>query len=62
MQHTEFLIIARKLFDESWAFEISRRLSINIRTVKRWGSGSRPIPKAVAGIMRFWAGSANEEE
>lgn len=61
MQHDEFITIARKLFDDSWAYEISRRLAINVRTVKRWGSGQRPIPEAVAGIMRFWIGAQNDD-
>ena len=59
MPHEEFLHIALDLFGESWAYEISKRLNLNIRTVQRFASGKREVPDAVAGILRFWAGANN---
>ena len=60
MQSEEFLAIALELFGEGWAYELHKRLQINIRTVKRWGSGVRPVPPAVAGMMLFWQGARHD--
>lgn len=54
MTPDDFLSIALRVYGETWAKEISKRLGINIRTVQRWGTGARDIPEGVAAVMRFW--------
>lgn len=60
MTTEDFLIHANELFGENWAYEISKRLSINVRTVQRYGSGRREVPDAIAGILLFWKGARND--
>lgn len=54
MSTAEFLGIAFTLFGDGWAYQIHKRLGINIRTIQRMGSGKKEIPEGIAAIMRFW--------
>lgn len=54
MQPDDFYDLVRELWGDNWAVILANKFDVRPKSVRRWASGSSPIPEAVVAFVQFF--------